>query len=282
MINATKLYAHLRHTEKRTNTLVSQGESASQTHQTETHYLLDLSILNGQNNQVANEYDESAAFLELSEELLEKMQGIMTPENQRAEAAEANEEGGGLKDETRRLTRKLVNARSTTEVQDVLREAFQHMKDAIMAAAMGDKKAMAILRRLQKLVRRSNRKISDLHKEQEIRERQQRAEKKEQEQIAQRLRDELKRALLERKRRERKYLQDKDDDGEDNGPTISGPSIAATEAKIQALAQAMAALSTSPGTGASSGDAGFSDGAAMSGGGLEGADVAGAEAEGEI
>ena len=282
MINATKLFAHLRHTEKRSNTFVTQSESATKTHQTETHFLLDLSIFNGQNNQSAYEYDESAAFLELSEELLEKMKGSIVPEDKLAEAAEASEEGEGLKDETRRLTRKLVNSRSTLEVQDVLREAFQHMKDAIMAAAMGDKKAMAILRKLQKLVRRGNRKISDLHKEQELREKQQRAEKKEQEQIAQRLREELKRALLERKRRERKYLQDKDDDEEENGPTISGPSMAATEAKIMALAQAMAAVSTSPGSGVSSGDAGFSDSAAMSGGSLEGADVAGAEAESEI
>jgi len=285
MVNATKINIHIRHSEKRQNFSKVSEESTVQSEKHESFYTLDLSGINGKEGHGAYAHDDSAAFLDLSEEIKEKLAGGMSVEESDTEAVEGNSESE-LTDETRRLTRKLVAARSTIQVQDVLREAYMSMKDWLMAAASGDKKAMAVIRKLQKLVRRGNRKVSDLNKEQVLRDRRDKAEKKEQEQIAQKLRDELKRAIQTRKLRERRYLQDKDDDNEDEQDPF-GPSMAATEAKIQALAQAMAALSTSPGSGAGTdmgtGDMGsFSEGSASAEGGIEGAEATGADISGDI
>jgi len=150
-----------------------------------------------------------------------------------------------------------------------------------MAAAQGDKKAAAIIRRLNRLISRGNRKVRDINKEQMMLIRQQQAEAKEQAQIAKKLRDELKRTQIERTNRERRYLRDRLEDDEENAPVISGAPQAATEAKIMALAQAMAAMSSSVSGGS---DMSFNDsGAALSGGdmGFDAA-IAGADVSGEI
>jgi hypothetical protein len=115
------------------------------------------------------------------------------------------------------------------------------MREWQKLAAEGDEKAIAVVRKLNRLVSRGNRKIRDLNKEMVLRQRQEKAEEAEREQLAIRLRDELEQAERVRKQRERRYLQDSDEN-EDDEPAETGPSAVATEAKIRALAAAMTAL----------------------------------------
>jgi len=220
-----------------------------------------------------------ADFLELSEEAQDKLQEYMA--NLQAESAETDDDSNGdLTDNSRRFTRMIVAAKSHMEVQDVLSAVHKDKMELIKAAAFGDEGAKAIIRKLDKVIRRGNRKLRDLSKEIQMLQRQQRAEKKEQEQIAKQIRAELKRAQLERKQRERKYLDERDDeDDDDSTPAVSGPSMAATEAKIRALAQAMADLKTSSvGTGSTAqGDTGT--GTTAESGGGEAAIAGGESAE---
>ena len=197
-----------------------------------------------------------------------------------AKRPEDDGESGEIEDESRKLTRRLVAAKTTLEVQDVLSAAHKNKMNLHMAAAQGDKKAAAIIRRLNRLISRGNRKVRDINKEQMMLIRQQQAEAKEQAQIAKKLRDELKRTQIERTNRERRYLRDRLEDDEENAPVISGAPQAATEAKIMALAQAMAALSSTIG----GNDMSFGDsGAALFGGDDSGeAAIAGADIAGEI
>ena len=223
--------------------------------------------------------DETKDTLDLSQEAQELFWSNETA-NIYAERPEDDGEGGRIEDESRKLTRRLVAAKTTLEVQDVLSAAHKNKMDLHMAAAQGDKRAAAIIRRLNRLISRGNRKVRDLNKEQIMLIKQQQAEAKAKEQIAKKLRDELKRTQIERTNRERRYLRDRLEDDEENSPMISGASQAATEAKIMALAQAMASLSSV----ISGGDMSFSDsGAELSGsdGGFEGA-IAGADVAGEI
>ena len=231
-------------------------------------YILDLSILKKNDEQNTNKRDKSAAILDLSQNTRERLAGIMAPAVQGAEQTEA-EDGGRPSDETGRLTRMLVAAKSTLEVQSVLADAFNHMREWQKLAAEGDKKALAVVRRLNKLVSRGNRKVRDLNREQLLLQRQKKAEEAEQKQIEQRLRDELDRAKRLRKMRERRYLQERTDDNEDE-PTESGPSMAATEAKIQALAAAKAALSSNH---TNAGDSGLNDSTKMTDGAIANDDV---------
>ena len=114
-------------------------------------------------------------------------------------------ENSGVKDESGRLTRLLVAAKTQEEVRYVLSEAYNNLSKCLLAAAGGDKKAAAIVRRLKKLIIRANRKIRDLNREDGIKQNQKRAEKKMQEELARGFRAELKRAETERKLREQKY-----------------------------------------------------------------------------
>jgi len=70
-----------------------------------------------------------------------------------------------------------------------------------------------------------------------------RAENAEKNQQAKKLEQELKEAQRERMARERRYLQERDNDNEDEEKEL-GPTIAETEAKIRQLAGQMAALKT--------------------------------------
>jgi hypothetical protein len=224
--------------------------------------------------------EETKDTLDLSQEAQELFWSNETS-NIYMERPEGDGEGGRIEDESRKLTRRLVAAKTTLEVQDVLSAAHKNKMDLQMAAAQGDKRAAAIIRRLNRLISRGNRKVRDLNKEQMMLIKQQQAEVKAKEQIAKKLRDELKRAQIERTNRERRYLRDRLEDDEENAPMISGASQAATEAKIMALAQAMASLSSviSGGDDMSFGDSG----AELSGsdGGYDAA-IAGADVAGEI
>ena len=215
--------------------------------------------------------DEPEEVLELSLDVLKSPWDKMFAEERQVQAAPL-QGNDGPSDDTRRLTRMLVAARTTMEVQSVISEVHKHMQGWQMAAAQGDEKAIAVIKKLQKLLSRGGRKVRDLGKERDMYERQKRAEKAKQEHIEKKIKDELKRVERERRQRERSYLHERDNDF--TRPSIlSAPSMAALEAKITALANAMAALSSSIGTG----DAGSVDGgvpADVSSGG--GGEVAGA------
>ena len=120
----------------------------------------------------------------------------------------AETKSSDVQDHSGRLTKRLVAAKSREEVQAILSEAYKNMGEVLRAAAGGDEKALEILKRLNKLIRRANRKVRDLTKEDELRRKEKKAKKDELEQLAKQLELELKQKQSERKKRERKYLRD--------------------------------------------------------------------------
>jgi len=263
-------------------------ETAPYRDQSDLYDILDLSGKKKHDGKHAHKSDEVAAFLELSEEAREKFSNKMFGGNERAEAAAAAEGGGEEvrpSDDTRKLTRLLVAARTPYDVQNVLADTFNHMREWQKLAANGDEEAIKVVRKLNRLVSRGNRKITDLNKEIVMHQRQQRAEKAEKNQQAKRLELELKEAQRERKARERRYLQERDDEHEDEESTEFGPSMAETEAKIRQLSAKMAALKTNA-VDAGTVDPGSFESAAVSGGGgsgFEGAEMSGEESsDGDI
>ena len=271
MVKATGTSPHVQHNDRKPKNPATVYDHTDRTKPPTTSsdllYILELSADNEQN---PGQNDESATILDLSKNALEKLRSSAARENERAE--EAGEEVRPS-DETRRLTRRLVAARSPDEVQSVLAETYDHMREWLALAATGDKEALAVVRRLSRLVSRGNRKIRDLNKEHVMRQRQEKAEEAEKKQLAQRLRNELKQAEQLRKQRERRYLQERYNDNEDE-PAEFGPSMAETDAKIRALAAAMAALNPSS---TDFGEAGFSDGMVMGDSSIENSDASGGD-----
>jgi len=290
MVSSTKANPHVQHSNNKDNTPVSMknqaDKSAPNKNTSDLQDILDLSSKKKHDGKHAHNSEKIAAFLELSEETREKLSNKMLGENERAEAAAAAQGEGEAErpsDDTRKLTRMLVAARTPYDVQNVLADTFNHMREWQKLAANGDEEAIKVVRKLNRLVSRGNRKITDLNKEIVMHQRQQRAEKAEKNQQAKRLELELKEAQRERKARERRYLQERDDEHEDEESTEFGPSMAETEAKIRQLSAKMAALKTNA-VDASTVDPGSVESAAISGGGgsgFEGAEVSGEESSDE-
>ena len=209
--------------------------------------------------------------------------------------SQRDEEAGGdstpLEDASRRLTRQLVASKSQFEVQLIIGEAHKHLTNLRMVAMSGDedaiKEANAIIRKLEKLIRRGNRKITDLGNEARLMREQAKAERDERVQRAKEIERDLKRQMIERKNREKKYLEDRDDDDDEGDDIVKAvnPSTrldAAAEAKIAAMARALAAAEVSVGQssgvdGMSADASGGSNGTASSAAGGESAAVSGAE-----
>jgi len=272
MIKIPKVNPHAQSANIKTNVPPTQKEINKQKPPQVKTGIYDIPGFPKPDDKDMSVFYDPADLLDLSEEAQDKIKNDMAA-NIQAEHAENDGEGGSgdLTDNSRRFTRMLVAAKTHMEVQDVLSAAHKDKMELIKAAAFGDEKAKAIIRKIDKVIKRGHRKMRDLSKEIQLLQRQQRAEKKEQDQIARQVREELKRAKLEREQRERKYLHEKDEDDDDeNAPMISGPSMAATEAKIRALAQAMADLKTSS---VGSGNAAQSDAGTVST-----ADISGGEA----
>ena len=248
MVNTTSPNYYVRHSNNKHNAPATVknhvDKTTSHNNPSDALYILDLSGMN--NKGAANTFhdDESAAILDLTEETRERLSNKTLRESERAGAVEAEGEEVRPTDETRRLTRMLVAARTPDEVQGVLNDTYNHMREWQQLAANGDKEAIKVVRKLGRLVSRGNRKITDLNKEMVMHQRQQRAENAEKNQQAKRLELELKEAQRERKARERRYLQERDNDDEDEELSEFGPSMAETEAKIRQLAGQMAALKT--------------------------------------
>ena len=195
----------------------------------------------------AADFEEPATLLELSFEARNSDKENSFIRSIR-EKDDNKTDGNGVDDPTRRLTRRLVAAKSVNEVYAVISEAYKSMGDILQAAAAGDKDAANILKKVKKLLSRATRKIRDLGKEEDLRRKERRAKQKEIEHLARQLEQELKRTLEKRKQREKKYLRDVE--FEHNKP-ISNPNAifkTPSDAKIKAVAKlaAKAAVMSQP------------------------------------
>ena len=192
--------------------------------------------------------EESSVILELSIDALRKdadSKAFGTGFN-RTEPKE--NKSSGIDDPSGRLTRMLVSAKSSEEIYTILSQAYKSLGEALTASASGDEKAMEVVRRLNKLIRRATRKLRDFSKENDMRLEQKRAEKKRLELLAKQLEEELKRKIAERKKREKKYLIDADKPINNNQKPIPGVSGIALEARLRMMemAQKMAQASAAP------------------------------------
>jgi len=295
MVGSTNTNIYVRHLNNKQSTPTSASSkadnSAPNKNPSDLVDILDLSGKKKQEEKHTYKNDKSAAILEFTEETRERLSIKSLGENERAEAAAATEGEGEEprpSDDTRKLTRLLVLAKSPDEVQNVLAETYNHMREWQKLAANGDKEAIKVVRKLNRLVSRGNRKITDLNKEIVMHQRQQRAENSEKNQEAKRLELELKEAQRERKARERRYLQERDNDNEDEESEF-GPSIQEIEAQMRQLAAQMAALKTNAvdaGSNNSFDGSATTDGSSLNGGSIErgssgGGEISGEESSGE-
>ncbi len=152
----------------------------------------------------------------------------------------------------RGMTQRLVAAASAAEVRAVLSEAGQAIANLQMALAGLEGKqrqqVQAMIQSAQKLAGRCGQKIGELDKEDVSRTRQKKAEKGGQRKKAEQIKQELRQQEIKRAHREQSYLLDhfpsltRQDDWQRSGPVHpSAPLDPATEAKIEAMAQAIAA-----------------------------------------
>lgn len=214
--------------------------------------------------------------------------GLFATETSRPEDQESS--SAPLQDNSAALTRRLAAANRLLPIQMVIADANKDMNELRLVVAMGSRedaaKASAIIRRLERVVRRSSRKIRDLNAEDNMRRRRDRAERQEQIERAREIERELQRRIRRRRHREREWVRDAERDaancraGEEKNPfIISGSLDAATKAKIAAKAAALAAAQVSlesitPGSVGGGFDANMSAG--NGGGDLSGAEISGA------
>jgi hypothetical protein len=146
--------------------------------------------------------------------------------------------GVGPSDISGSLTSRLVAAQHQDSVRLVISEAYKSLGEWMKIAMGGGKeaeKAFAVIKRLNKVIRRASRKIADLNKEDVVRSKQKRAERKNEEPEARRLKAELRRRLGERKQRETRYLADAHNKPPNTTPGLKPLSLAELQAKIAAL-----------------------------------------------
>jgi len=288
MVSSTITNPYMRHSSNKASTPPTAksnvDKSAPNKNPSDILDILDLSGKKNKNGASTFQNDDSAAILDLTEEIREKLSNKAFGGNERAEAAEGVEEEGEDErpsDDTRKLTRMLVDAKRPDEVQNVLVDVYNHMREWQKLAANGDKEAIRVVRKLNRLISRGNRKITDLNKEIVMHQRQQRAENAEKKQEAIRLELELKEAMRERKARERRYLQERDDENEEE-ESETGPTMAETEAKIRQLAAQMAALKTNAVDAGNSSSTSFDSSTSTDSSGTDSGGTEGAEVSGEV
>lgn len=196
--------------------------------------------------------DNASVLLDLSEDALSKAdteKGSKTGDKEhrlayvldefakkRAEKEE-NKGSGDLDDPTARLTKRLVASKTRDEVLTIMSEAYKALGEALKAAGSGDEEAIEVVRRLQKLIKRVSRKMKDLDGEANMSRKEERAKKQELEQLAMRHKMELERRIAERKKREKKYLEDPDAQDEEEQVKISFGSMSKEE--LEALMRQM-------------------------------------------
>jgi len=181
-----------------------------------------------------------------------------------------NEAAGGnqaqINDNSGNLTRRLVSASNTFVLHKIIGDAFKDLGELRLALAMSDGEdadtIRQVIRRLERVIRRGNRKISELNREAALERKQDNALKEDKQQRAEQIEAELRRQIIRRRNRERGYLEELARE-EIMGAINSAVAKLdpATEARITAQAQAIAAAQTS---------AGSAGGLSASGGGLPG------------
>lgn len=136
------------------------------------------------------------------------------------------------RDKSSTLTSRLVFAKVELQVQMVISDANTELRSLRLTAALGKgedaKKAKAYIKRLEKILLRAGRKISDLRQEDVMQSKQKRAEQDRQQKRAEEIKEELKKKRTKRGAKENSYLLDKT-----NAPP--------TDAEIERQAQLMAA-----------------------------------------
>jgi len=228
---------------------------------------------------------QSAFFLEQDEDLFDFH--AWAEQNDQAHMsilAEQNEAASGNRerptDNSGNLTRRLVSANNTFIIHRIIGDAFMDLGELRMALAHADdeesEQLRQIIRRLERVVRRGNRKIRELSREASLERKAEKAERDDQAQRAREIEAEMKRQILRRRQRERGYLE------ELNREEMQGVKAdtldfldTAMRAKIAAKAQQLAAkqvAASSAGGGVDMFGAGALDGASLEGdSGAEGA-----------
>jgi len=187
----------------------------------------------------------------------------------KARAAAAGGKKMPLQDNVATLTRRLVAAKVTFTVQQIISEASKDIGSLRLAAMGNDNEAATarrIIRKLERLMRRCSTKVTNLNNEDNMRRKRDKAERESKVQRAKQIESELRQKILRRKNRESGYIRELNRESamealEKTGKSqnTQGKLDAATEAKIAAQAMAMAASQTSAGSGGS-GDAAASGG----------------------
>ena|GEM_PF-3406622 len=187
--------------------------------------------------------------------------------NSSALAPHSDAQAGGqsaLEDNSGNLTRRLVSARNTFVLHTIIGDAFKDLGELRLALAMSDGEdadtIRQIIRRLERVIRRGNRKITELNREAALERKQDRALERDEQQRAEKIENELRRRIIRRRNREQGYLDELMRE-QINGAKADAKEIldAVTEAKIAAKARAIVAAQSSA---ASSGGASSSGGLA--------------------
>lgn len=150
-------------------------------------------------------------------------------------------------DDTALLTRRLVMAATSMEVIEVRASALTSMAAFRLSASMGEledrREAQKIIRKLEKLIQRSGRKIKDLNKEESLEIQEDRAVNNQKMELVRQLEEELKRRELERRAREKGYLDEITQDTFRNMAVEKSNNVrlsAADEARIERIARMQA------------------------------------------
>ena len=183
------------------------------------------------------------------------------------------------------LTRRLVSANNTFIIHRIIGDAFKDLGELRLALAMSDgedaDEKRQIIRRLERVIRRSNRKIRDLSGESRLQQKQERAEREEKLQRAREIEDELRRQIIRRRKRENRYLEELDQEEMQRG--AQAMLDAATEAAIAAKAQSLAAMQVAAESSAGFGGSDMSGGMSFSAGAFNGGSADGSGgAEGAV
>ncbi|MCL2223291.1 MAG: hypothetical protein FWC20_12660 [Oscillospiraceae bacterium] len=182
------------------------------------------------------------------------------------------------------LTRRLVAANNTFIIHRIIGDAFKNLGELRLALAMSDgedaDEKRQIIRRLERVIRRSNRKIRELNNESRLRQNRDRAEREEQLKRAREIEDELRREIIRRRNRERRYIEELEQEEMQRG--VQAMLDATTEAAIAAKAQALAAMQVAAQSMGGFGGSDMSGGMPFSAGAFEGGSADGGGAEGAV
>lgn len=171
------------------------------------------------------ETEEQTNLLELLQKELERQQQELVKQQQKKQleadlsASALKEKYGSTKqkphDPSGGLTARLVSAGVESQVGAVIAEAGSSISSLRMVAAQGEgddaDKARAYIKKLEKLIQRARRKITDLRGEDVAKSRQRKAEQQHKQKRVEKIKYQLKQKQVRRAARENSYLLDRTD-----------------------------------------------------------------------